>query len=256
MIIKTLLVGAAFFLVMSCGPSSPKLVWSDEFDHGNAPDTTIWNYELGDGCPKLCGWGNNEEEFYTRSKENIRIENGVLVINAIKNGDQWTSARITTKGKRNFTYGRIEFKAKLARGQGTWAALWMLGESIAKVGWPACGEIDILEHVGRNPGVVQSAMHTPSKYGETTNKGDTQIEAFDTEFHIYAADWTKEKIEFSVDGKSYYTYQPETHSAETWPFDAPFYIIMNVAMGGGFGGPIDPDLTSARMEVDYVRVYQ
>ncbi len=247
---------SAGFIGVSCSTNSPKLVWSDEFDGVGPPDSLSWNYELGDGCPNLCGWGNNEDQIYTNSSANIRKENGLLIIEALKVNDQWTSARITTQGKRNFTYGRIEFRAKLPEGVGTWAALWMLGESIPEKGWPACGEIDILEHVGRSPGIVQSAMHTPSSFGETVNKGDTAVNDFNSKFHVYAAEWSEDQIDFFVDGGKYYTYKPEIKNRDTWPYDSPFYIIMNIAMGGGFGGKIDPELARARMEVDYVRVYQ
>lgn len=253
--IYLLFIVGSFLIEMSCSSNSKQLVWSDEFDLNGKLDTANWNYELGDGCPN-CGWGNNEEQIYTEDQGNVRIENGLLIIEAIKLDSQWTSARITTKAKRNFTFGRIEFRAKLPNGGGTWPALWMLGESIASKGWPACGEIDIMEHVGRNPGVVQSAMHTTSSYGETVNKGETRLETFDSEFHIYAANWAEDRIDFFVDDKMFYTYQPEVKNKDTWPYDTPFYVIINIAMGGGFGGPIDSGLTRARMEVDYVRVYQ
>lgn len=259
-----MILRTCFFLAIALGfyscsvlTSPAKLVWADEFDYSGPPDSTRWNYELGDGCPANCGWGNNEAEKYTNLPANVRAENGLLIIEAVKSDTGWTSAKITSQRKGSFTYGRIEFRAKLPAGTGTWPAFWMLGESINSKGWPACGEIDIMEHVGRNPGVVQSAMHTGSSFGDTVNKGSTSINAFDSEFHIYAANWTPDKIEFMVDGVPYYTYQPAVKDANTWPFDSPFYIIMNIAMGGNLGGPtIDPSLQAVRMEVDYVRVYQ
>jgi beta-glucanase (GH16 family) len=229
-----------------------KLIWSDEFNINGAPDSTNWNYDLGNGED---GWGNQESEFYTRQSENVKVENGSLIINATKKNGQWTSARIKTQSKKNFTYGKIVFRAKLPVGKGTWPALWMLSENIKTVGWPACGEIDIMEHVGRNPGVVQSAMHTQAMHGETLNKGSVNVSTFNTEFHNYEALWLKDKIEFSVDGKVYYTFIPKNNSIEEWPFNSPCFIIINMAMGGGLGGAIDPSLAQAKLEVDYVRVY-
>lgn len=239
-----------------CIRKSPQLVWSEEFDKGNRPDSLSWNYQYGDGCPNVCGWGNNELEIYTDDPRNVRLENGILVIEALKTDSVWTSARITTHGKQTFTYGRIEFKAKLPSGVGTWPALWMLNENIDEQGWPSAGEIDVMEHVGKRPGVIQSSLHTQSSSGNTVNTGMIDLPTYDAEFHVYAADWDKEKITFSVDGQEYYTYQPEVKNKDTWPFDSPFYIIINLAMGGNFGGPVDPNLTRARFEVDYVKVFQ
>ena len=234
-----------------------RLIWSDEFDYNGSLNNTKWNYVTGDGCPHNCGWGNNEAEIYTKDAANVRVENGSLIIDALKSSNGWTSARVTSQAKMSFTYGRVEFRAKLPVGVGTWPALWMLGENFATKGWPACGEIDVMEHVGRNPGVVQSVLHSPSSFGNTVNKRDTIVSNFNSDFHIYQANWTKEKIEFSIDGVIFYTYQPKERDSNTWPFDSPFHIIMNIAMGGNLGGPaIDPTLTQARMEVDYVRVYQ
>lgn len=233
-----------------------KLIWADEFNYSGRLDTTKWNYELGNGCPTLCGWGNNEEEIYTQQTENINVDNGLLKIKAVKLNNQWTSARITTQKKVNFTYGWIEFRAKLPEGKGTWPALWLMGEAKASKGWPDCGEIDIMEHVGRRPGIVQSALHTPSSFGETVNVDSTVIKSFHSDFHIYQAHWTPEKIEFLIDDQVYYTYQPTERNKKTWPFDAPFYVLINLAMGGGLGGPIDPALTKAEFEIDYVRIYQ
>jgi beta-glucanase (GH16 family) len=229
-----------------------RLVWSDEFNEDGVPDSTNWAYDLGNGDD---GWGNHELEYYTKSGENAYVKDGHLFIEAIKKDGQWTSARLKTQGKRSWTYGKIVFRAKLPAGKGTWPALWMLGDKVSTSGWPGCGEIDIMEHVGRNPTVVQSAMHTPSSYGDTVDKGSTKVNTFDSKFHIYEARWTEDKIEFFIDGNSYYTYAPAVKDNSTWPYNAPFFIIMNVAMGGAFGGDVDPALTSARMEVDYVRVY-
>ncbi len=228
------------------------LVWADEFNVTGAPDPSNWGYDTGAG-----GWGNNELQNYTTSSNNARIENGMLVIEARKSGGSWTSGRVKSQGKRNFTYGKVVFRAKLPPGQGTWPALWMLGEGVSSVGWPACGEIDVMEHVGKNPGIVHSSLHSLSSSGNTMNTGTTTVADFNTNFHLYEALWTPEKIQFSVDGVPFYTYNPSSKTSATWPFNNPFFIIMNIAIGGNFGGPeVDPSLTFARMEVDYVRVYQ
>jgi beta-glucanase (GH16 family) len=228
------------------------LIWADEFNVDGAPDPSNWGYDTG-----ANGWGNNELQEYTTSGSNVRVENGMLVIEARKSGGSWTSGRVKSQGKRNFTYGKIVFRAKLPPGQGTWPALWMLGEGVSSIGWPACGEIDVMEHVGKNPGIVHSSLHSTSSSGNTVNTGTTTVTDFNSNFHLYEALWTPDKIQFSVDGIAFYTYNPASKTSATWPFNAPFFIIMNIAIGGNFGGPeVDPSLTFARMEVDYVRVYQ
>jgi beta-glucanase (GH16 family) len=252
-------------LLMFCGTvfaQNETLFWSDEFNGTGAPDPKYWSYELG-----ATGYGNNEVQNYTSDLSNSRQEGGILIIEASKKAEEWTSARLISKGKFEFQYGKIVFRAKLPAGSGTWPALWMLGANIDTVGWPDGGEIDVMEHVGRRPTIVQSAMHTRSSYGNTVNVGFIPVEDFDKEFHTYEANWTPEKIEFSVDGKIYYTYNPAVKDKETWPFNKPCYILMNIAMGGNFGSDpqyetnglkngIDPKLSSVRMEVDYVRVYK
>ncbi len=242
-----------------------ELVWSDEFNTGNQPDPTYWTYDLGTGN---SGWGNNEIQVYTNKTENVRIEDGHLIIQALRqNGNNWTSARVKSQGRYSFTYGRIAFRAKLPAGSGTWPALWMLGDNITEIGWPACGEIDVMEHVGKDPGSVHASLHTPSSSGATVNTRTRNVSDFSSAFHLYEAEWTPDAIIFSIDGQPFYTYNPASKTASTWPFDAPQFIIMNVAMGGNFGSDpqyetgnqrngVDPNLTSATMEVDYVRVYQ
>ncbi len=239
------------------------VVWSDEFDINGAPNPENWSYDLGKGDN---GWGNGEVQSYTDNSNNIRISNGNLIIEAKKTGAEWTSARIKTQGKKNWLYGRIEFRAKLPTGGGTWPALWMLGESISSISWPACGEIDIMEHIGNDQNKIHGSLHTPSSFGATVNSGTKVISTASTEFHTYAADWDQDKIVFSIDGISYYTYNPSVKNADTWPFynkadfdptlDDKFFIIINLAMGGAFGGNINENLSAAVMEVDYVRVYQ
>jgi len=232
------------------------LLWADEFDTSGSPDSNKWNYDIGTGD---WGWGNNEAQYYTNKSENVKVEGGFLKITAKKEsyeGSEYTSSRLKTQGKFDFTYGRVEVRAKLPSGGGTWPAIWMLGSNISTVSWPACGEIDIMEHVGNNQGTVSSAMHTPSSNGATQNHGDQYFDDVSTAFHVYAVEWTEEKMVFSVDDKVHYTYNPSTKNSSTWPYDAPQFIILNVAMGGGYGGAIDANFSSSTMEIDYIRVYQ
>lgn len=251
----------AILWVNVSGQNCYRLIWSDEFDKNGAPDPVNWGYDLGNH-----GFGNNEVQNYTNSPDNARIENGILVIEARKGSNGWTSARLKSQGKQSFTYGRIEFRAKLPAGSGTWPALWMLGENISTIGWPACGEIDIMEHVGKDPGMVHAALHTSSSYGNTQNKGSIKVSDVSAAFHIYAIEWTETKIDFYVDNTLYYSYSPLTRNDQTWPFNKPAFIIMNIAMGGNWGSDtkyesgglkngIDPALSLVRMEVDYVRYY-
>lgn len=249
---------------MSQNPKFNELVWHDEFEGEGSPDPSKWAYDLGTG---QGGWGNNEVQNYTNDRQNVRLSSGKLVIEANKVNGNWSSARIKTQGKYSFTYGRIEFRAKLPKGSGTWPALWMLGENITTKGWPACGEIDVMEHVGRDPGKIHGTLHTPSSFGNSQNSGTIMVEDFADNFHVYAAEWTEESIKFYVDGTLFYTYAPANKDNATWPFTNPQFIIINLAMGGNFGSDtryetngqkngIDPALSTARFEVDYVRVYQ
>lgn len=227
-----------------------KILWADEFDVNGAPNTSKWGYNTGTGD----GWGNNELEYYTTRPENVIVENGLLKIKAIKEeymGSHYTSARLLTKGKFSFKYGRAEVRAKLPVGGGTWPAFWMLGDNIDTAPWPACGEVDILESVGNNPNVNHSSLHSPGRSGNTPDTATTTVPNSATEFHVYAADWTAESIKFYVDDKLFYTY---ANSSST-PFNANFFLILNLAMGGNFGGKVDPNFTNATFEVDYVRVY-
>ena len=236
--------------------SELQLIWSDEFDTNGSPDDAKWNYDIGRGNN---GWGNSEAQYYTSREENVVVEDGVLKITAKKEsfeGAQYTSTRMKTQGKFDFKYGKVEVKAKLPEGGGTWPAIWMLGKNIDIVGWPACGEIDIMEHRGNNFGIVSSALHTPSSFGGTINTGSRTVSNVSTEFHIYTVEWTQEKMMFSVDDAVFYTYNPTTKTSSTWPFIENQFIILNVAMGGGFGGAIDSNFIESTMEIDYVRVYQ
>lgn len=240
------------------------VVWADEFDEGTMPDTSKWTYDLGD-----WGWGNNELQFYTESNpRNARIEDGHLIIEAHKddNGAAWTSARLTTRGKTAFTYGRIEFRAKVPAEKGNWAAGWTLGDSyVDELSWPYCGEIDILESVGyqmdneTGNGIAHASAHCRAYYFKLGNQptGTIEVENMNNEFHTYAVDWSPERIVASVDGVEYFTYD-DTSSEWTWPFDKPQNIILNLTMGGGWGGleGMDETVTSQKMIVDYVRVYE
>ena len=230
-----------------------KLVWEENFN-GKTLDEKNWNFELGNGCPN-CGWGNHERELYT--KDNHKLVDGKLVITAKKEGDKYTSTRITTKGKKEFQYGRFEARAKLPVGQGIWPAFWMLGKNIDNVGWPKAGEIDILEYIGREPDMVFTSLHTQDSHGNTINTKKTKFEDIEEGFHVYAAEWDKDKITFFVDDKPVYTFVPENKTEDTWPFKQPFYIILNMAIGGDFGGPeVDDKILPQEFIIDYVRVYQ
>jgi len=175
----------------------------------------------------------------------------------MKEKETYTSTRITSAGKKEFQYGRIEARAKLPVGEGIWPAFWMLGSNINNVGWPKCGEIDILEYVGKNPHLVYTSLHTQDSHGETINSKKIVFPKIEEGFHIFAVDWTKDKMDFFVDDKLVYTFQPEVKNENTWPFNQPFYIIINMAIGGNFGGPeVDDSIFPQEYVLDYVKVYQ
>lgn len=228
------------------------LVWSDEFNTDGAPDTAKWNYDLGKGDN---GWGNNEKQNYTNAATNVIVQGGSLKITAKKEasgGADYSSARLKTDAKFKFTYGKIEIKAKLPTGAGTWPAIWMLGQNYATKPWPACGEIDIMEHVGNNQNVILSTLHYPGHSGGGGNTGSKTIPNVSTEFHVYKAIWSPASVTTFVD-------DVQIHSVPndgTLPFNSDFFLILNVAMGGNLGGNIDAAFTQSSMEVDYVRVYQ
>lgn len=232
------------------------LVWADEFNKDGSPCAFNWVYEVGNNN----GWGNEESQYYKRNdQDNVIVENGALKITAIKeeyNGFSYTSTRMTTQTKFNFKYGKIDVRAKLPKGAGTWPAIWMLGSNFNQVGWPNCGEIDIMEHKGSQLGTIHSSLHNPTSYGNTINTKKITIENADSEFHNYTALWSNEKIEFLIDGSLFYTYQPEIKNSASWPYDNDFFLILNIAMGGGFGGSIDPNFTKSSMEIDYIRIFQ
>lgn len=253
--IKSLCVRAiVMFLGIMTTQGQETLVWEEDF-LGTTLNENHWNFELGDGCPQLCGWGNNELQEYT--KTNHRLEDGKLIITARKEGDRYTSTRITTKGKKEFAYGRFEISAKLPQGKGLWPALWMLGGNIDEVGWPHCGEIDIVEYVGKEPGRIFTSLHTQASHGNTINTKKTAIAGIEEGFHVYEVVWTPKSITFNVDGNELYTFAPEDRSEEVWPFDQPFYFLINMAIGGNFGGPeVDGSVFPQEFVIDYLRVYQ
>ncbi len=240
-----------------------EVVWADEFDEGTMPDTSRWTYDIGD-----WGWGNHELQYYTKADaDNARIEDGNLIIEARKDAEgNWTSARLTTREKVSFTYGKIEFRAKVPAEKGNWAAGWTLGDSyVDELSWPYCGEIDILESVGyemdneTGNGIAHASAHTPAYYFKLGNQptGTIKVENMNNAFHTYAVEWTPEYITAFVDDTPYFTYD-DTSSELTWPFDQPQNIILNLTMGGGWGGlkGMDESVTSQKMVVDYVRVYE
>lgn len=230
-----------------------KLVWEENFS-GKALNEKIWNIELGNGCPN-CGWGNNEKQLYT--KENHELVKGKLVITAKKEDTKYTSTRITTKNKKEFKYGYFEARAQLPTGIGTWPAFWMLGSNIKEVGWPKSGEIDILEYVGREPEIVFTTLHTQDSHGNSVNTKQTKIKGIEQGFHVFGLDWSKDKMDFYVDDALVYTFQPTIKNENTWPFDQPFYFIVNLAIGGNLGGPVPDDTVfPQKFKVDYIKVYQ
>lgn len=237
-------------------PVYNNLIFEDDFKVNGEPDESKWGYDIGRGDN---GWGNAEAQYYTDRSVNVVVENDNLKIIAQKEnfqGASYTSARLKTQDKFDFTYGRLDVRAKLPKGGGTWPAIWMLGANFPEVGWPNCGEIDIMEHVGNDPGSIQSALHNPSSFGNTIYKRSVDITDESDTFHVYSMIWSEEQISFYLDGVRFYIYRPESRNSNTWPYDKPQFLILNVAMGGTLGGDIDPSFSSSSMEIDYVRIYQ
>ncbi len=226
------------------------LVWSDEFDTPGSPNPAKWGYDLGAG-----GWGNNELENYTSRIDNAVVSNGTLKIIAKKeayNGSSYTSARLLTKGLFSFQYGRIDIMAKLPAATGTWPALWMLGNNISTAGWPACGETDIMEQSGSAKNTIYGTLHYPTQQNQYGDGSTTNITSASSSFHKYSSIWTASSIQLLVDDAVFFTLPNKS----SLPFNQPFFIIFNVAMGGNFGGTVDPNFTQDQMEIDYIRVYQ
>lgn len=239
------------------------LTFEDNFDVDGAPDSTVWNYDLGtgNGTTAGAGWGNNELQYYTDRPENIKVENGMLHITAHQEsfeGTGYTSARINTKGLFSQEYGRFEARMQLPWGQGLWPAFWLLGDNIDVVSWPLCGEIDIMEYRGQEPTINNGTVHGPgySAANSITKQFELQNDRFDTGFHIFGIEWGPNYINFYVDDVLYNQITPEDVTGD-WVFDHPFYIIINLAVGGNFvGSPTNQTVFPQTLLVDYVRVYQ
>jgi beta-glucanase (GH16 family) len=242
------------------------LAWSDEFDgpNGSAVDASKWSFDVGGK-----GWGNNELETYTSRTSNAHLEAGSLVIKALKETftgadnitRNYTSARLLTRNKFSQAYGRFEARIRIPYGQGIWPAFWMLGNNISSDGWPNCGEIDIMENIGKEPSIVHGTFHGPGYSGGNGIGAPytlTNGQKFSDDFHTFAVEWEPNVVRFYVDGLSYRTQTPaDLPAGKSWVFDHPFFIILNVAVGGGWPG--NPDSTTVfpqEMLVDYVRVYQ
>lgn len=247
-------------------PASWRLVWNDEFNgpQGSAVDTSKWSFDVGGQ-----GWGNNELQTYTSRTANARIENGSLIISALQETytgpdnitRNYTSARLLTKNKFAQTYGRFEARIKIPYGQGIWPAFWMLGDNIDTVHWPNCGEIDIMENIGKEPSRVHGTFHGPGYSGGGGITGAFQLPGrrkFSDDFHTFAVEWEPNVMRFYVDRRLYQTRTPrDLPAGASWVFDHPFFIILNVAVGGGWpGNPNTTTVFPQRMLVDYVRVYQ
>jgi beta-glucanase (GH16 family) len=233
------------------------LVWADEFN-GTSLNTDNWNYDVGDGCPN-CGWGNNELQFYTAG-DNLYFQSGKMIVEARKenkNGKSYTSTRLTSMNKRSFKFGRVDFRAKIPSGQGIWPAFWMLGDNFPTAGWPACGEIDIMEVLGQQPSKIYSTIHFKS--GNTSARVEKSLltaSSLADEFHVYSLVWEKDKIKTMVDDKTIAEFDPSQVSA-SYPFNEKFFFIMNIAVGGNWPG--SPNATTyfpQFMMVDYIRVFQ
>jgi len=263
----TLICGLTILLLAAnCSPRIGEknrghtLVWADEFSGSEPVNRDKWDFDIGGK-----GWGNDEQQFYTDRAENARQLSGKLVIEARKEdykGNAYTSARLVTRGKQTWGPGhRISVRAKLPSGRGTWPAIWMLGENIGQAGWPLCGEIDIMEHVGFAPDSVFATVHTEAVNHIIGNarSGSATAPDLETNFHVYALDWHPDRLEFRFDGHLIHTYRKPANATEAaWPFDKPQYLLLNLAVGGTWGGRkgVDDTIWPQRMEVDYVRVLE
>ncbi len=247
-----------------------ELIWQDEFEYHGKPNTEKWNFEKG-------FIRNLEKQYYTTRRKNIRVKDGKLIITARKekyrnrnykaDSPNWkyythfadfTSASINTKGKFEVRYGRIDVRAKLPEGDGVWPAIWMLGADFDEVGWPNTGEIDIMEHVGKVPDEIHGTVHFPSNNinGYDSQAAVKKIKNAAADFHIYSIDWNEEKIDFLIDNEVYHSFQISEAGAENNPFRKPFYLIINLALGGNWAGEIDPEIFPQQFVIDYVRVFR
>lgn len=237
------------------------LKWSDEFN-GTVLDQNNWAYDAGDGCPALCGWGNNELEYYTNSTDNLFFQDGKMIIEAKQqavSGKNYTSARINTQGKKTFKFGRIDIRAKLPTGKGIWPAFWMLPQNNAYGTWPKSGEIDIMELVGYEPNTVHGTLHFGPGPGSTQITKSTVLSSgtFNDEFHVFSIDWKEDQVQWLIDGNVFSTANKFDFGSNNYPFNEDFYLLFNLAVGGQWPG--NPDATTYFPQwliVDYVRVYQ
>ncbi len=257
----------SFFVLYNNGISQTnfnKLVWADEFKNNGLPDSTKWSYDKGRGCPDLCGWGNNELQYYTTKKlQNARVKKGKLIIEVKKENIEdanYTSARLNSKNKGGWKFGRIQIRAKLPSGKGLWPAIWMLPTKWEYGNWPHSGEIDIMENVGYWPDSVLSSVHTGAYNGMINTQKTKGVNRKDLSkaFHVYAVEWTADSISFYIDKELYHVFKNDHTGSEAWPFDKEFYLLLNIAVGGNWGGKfgVDDNIFPQKMEVDYVRVYQ
>jgi beta-glucanase (GH16 family) len=240
-------------------PTGYRLVWSDEFDAPGLPDPARWAYDTG---MNKAGWHNREKQYYSNARrENSEVRDGRLVITARLEemrlapdwgGQRYTSARLITSGKAQWTYGFFEVRAKLPCGQGTWPAIWTLGNGA----WPATGELDILEQVGSDPTRVFSTVHTSSGSGAEGVSGITQLATACSAFHDYQMLWTPQRVTFAIDGRVHHVYENRGTGVAQWPFDAPQFLILNLAIGGNLGGAVDDSIFPVRYEIEHVRVWQ
>lgn len=239
-----------------------QLVWSDEFETEGLPNPENWGYDVGDS-----GWGNDELQYYTQERlENARLENGSLIIEAhreMHETAEYTSARLVTRDLHAWTYGRFEIRAKIPDGLGTWPAIWMLPENwnVGSGSWPDVGEIDIMEHVGYDAGVVHASAHSKQYQWQigTQKTGTIEVPDASSEFHTYVLEWTENEMRAYVDETLFFEYTKDDGADwESWPYDRDYYLILNIAVGGAWGGAkgVDPDIWPKRMEIDYVRAYQ
>ncbi len=249
------------------GTTEWELVWSDEFEIDGLPDPGRWSYDVGTACekPAGCGWGNNELQYYTTDRqENARVEDGHLIIEAhqepYKEDRAYTSARLVSKQKGDWKYGKIEMRAMLPQGFGTWAAFWMLPTKPTYGGWPSSGEIDILEYVGYAQDTIYGTVHTDAYNGMigTQRGGDIYRKGLESSFHTYSIEWSEDEISWYLDGDQFFHFEDEGKGPKAWPFDQAFHLILNLAVGGSWGGSrgVDPDIWPQQYVIDYVRVFQ
>lgn len=270
---KIILWAAAAFFVRTAGAEIPaatirtpsgtvwRLVWNDEFDYTGLPDPARWNYDTSGND---CGWGNNELQHYTVGRrKNVGVKDGLLTVTARREpqgGKQYTSARLVTRGLHTWRYGRFEARVRFPEGRGTWSAVWLMPAESRYGEWPASGEIDLVEQVGYDSECIVGTVHTTrhSHLDGTQKSGNVRSPDVTRNFHRYAIEWEADELRFYFDEQLYFTYVNDGTGPESWPFDQPFYLILNLAVGGNWGGQrgIDDGVFPQRMEVDYVRVYE